>query len=176
MRGPVWVALDESQGVNVLSFFLEALGTNLFPAHLSCWQDSVPYSYRTEIPEIFWLWTEGYCQLLEATTFFGSSRPARTSQVHLPWSLSGLLCLSIFKDSYVWLSPPDNPEWSPSLLVSWPTTSPCYLNSLLPCNLMCSQVLGLRMWTSLGCHYSDYYRLSAANQHDFLTGLSRRRS
>ena len=87
--------------------FLEALGANLFPVHLGCWQNSVSCRCRRESPD-FWLainWgplpaSGGYCILWLMAPFFHLQSQQQlvksfSHQIFLTHSAS----LSIFKDS-----------------------------------------------------------------------------
>lgn len=62
-----------------LHSFLEALEKNQFLAYLGCWQNSVPYGCRTEVPVFLLAASLGYSQLLEAT--------------HNPWLVASFFSL-----------------------------------------------------------------------------------
>lgn len=75
----VWVFLEENQGISRLSFCLESLGEDGFPANLSCWQHAVPVAVGPRSPVPRWLSPGGHSLLLQGRC--------------TPWLIASFLCL-----------------------------------------------------------------------------------
>lgn len=82
----VWVFLEENQGISRLSFCLESLGEDGFPANLSCWQHAVPVAVgpRSLVPR--WRSAGGHSLLLQGRC--------------IPWLIAGFLCLQSKQRSF----------------------------------------------------------------------------
>lgn len=136
------VSLGQKKGVNRVVFLLKALEGSLFPCSFHL--------------------LEADCIFSLTTLFLHLQSQPQLGGTHMA-SLWPLLPVFIFKDPCDLIGPPRRTQDNLTLgrQVSNNFHSSCKLNSPLPRTLTYSQVLGIRMWTSLGTkmhlHFFTYF-------------------